>query len=109
MPITKQLVEWAENCPENFANRALLVGAEIARIEGRELDAERLYEAAIRSARENDVRPERSARQRTWRLASTLHVGSRPSLMRICEMPATAISDGAQLAKSCSSTSFIRT
>jgi PAS domain S-box-containing protein len=50
----RKLVEWAENCcPENFQNRALLVGAEIARIEGRELDAERLYEAAIKSAREN--------------------------------------------------------
>ena len=49
----KQLVEWAENCPENFENRAWLVGAEIARIEGRELDAERLYEAAIKSACEN--------------------------------------------------------
>jgi PAS domain S-box-containing protein len=42
-----------ENCPENFRNRAALVSAEIARIEGRELDAERLYEQAIRSAREN--------------------------------------------------------
>jgi predicted ATPase len=49
----KQIVEWAENCPENFENRALLVGAEIARIEGRELDAECLYEGAIKSAREN--------------------------------------------------------
>ncbi len=49
----RQLQEWAENCPENFANRAALVGAEIARIEGRELDAERLYEQAIRSAHEN--------------------------------------------------------
>src|SRR5262249_2623187 len=49
----RQLMEWAEHCPENFANRAALVGAEIARIEGRELDAERLYEQAIRSAREN--------------------------------------------------------
>jgi signal transduction histidine kinase len=48
-----QLREWAEHCPENFANRAALVGAEIARIEGRELDAERLYEQAIRSARAN--------------------------------------------------------
>ena len=44
---------WAENCPENFENRAALVGAEIARLEGRELDAERLYEQAIRSARAN--------------------------------------------------------
>jgi PAS domain S-box-containing protein len=50
----RQLGEWAENCRENFENRALLVGAEIARIEGRELDAERLYEAAIQSARENE-------------------------------------------------------
>jgi len=43
----------AENCPENFGTRAALVAAEIARIEGRELDAETLYERAIRSAREH--------------------------------------------------------
>jgi predicted ATPase/signal transduction histidine kinase len=44
---------WAENGPENFQNRHALVSAELARAEGRELDAERLYEQAIRSAREN--------------------------------------------------------
>ena len=49
----KQIKQEAENCPENFENRAALVAAEIARIEGRELDAQRLYEEAIRSAREN--------------------------------------------------------
>jgi PAS domain S-box-containing protein len=49
----RQLQEWAENCPENFDNRAALVGAEIARLDGRELDAERLYEQAIYSARAN--------------------------------------------------------
>jgi PAS domain S-box-containing protein len=49
----KQLQLWATNCLENFENRAALVGAEIARIEGRELDAERLYEQAIRSAGAN--------------------------------------------------------
>ncbi|QRM34255.1 AAA family ATPase [Microvirga sp. VF16] len=49
----RQLQEWTENCPENFANRAALIGAEIARLEGRELEAERLYEQAIRSARGN--------------------------------------------------------
>jgi hypothetical protein len=49
----KQIDAWAQNCPENFGNRAALVGAEIARIEGRELDTQRLYEQAIRSAREN--------------------------------------------------------
>jgi PAS domain S-box-containing protein len=47
----KQLAIWAEHCPENFENRAALVGAEIARIEGRSLDAIELYEQAIRSAR----------------------------------------------------------
>jgi PAS domain S-box-containing protein len=44
----------AVNCPENCEDRAALVGAEIARIEGRELDAERLYEAAIESARKSE-------------------------------------------------------
>jgi PAS domain S-box-containing protein len=49
----RQLEVWAENCPENFENRAALVGAEIARTEGRGLDAMRLYEQAIRSAHAN--------------------------------------------------------
>ena len=49
----RQLSIWAENGPANFGNRSALVAAEIARIEGRYLDAERLYEEAIRSAREN--------------------------------------------------------
>ena len=35
----RQLQVWAQNCPENFENRSALVGAEIARLEGRELDA----------------------------------------------------------------------
>jgi PAS domain S-box-containing protein len=49
----RQLEIWSENCPQNFENRAALVGAEIARIEGRLLDAEELYEKAIRSAHAN--------------------------------------------------------
>ena len=49
----RQLEEWAENCPANFEDRAALVGAEVARIDGRTLDAEQLYEKAIRSARAN--------------------------------------------------------
>jgi signal transduction histidine kinase len=49
----RQLEVWAANCPENFANRTALVSAEIARIEGRIVDAEQLYEKAIRSARAN--------------------------------------------------------
>ncbi|MEA2626448.1 MAG: hypothetical protein QOD06_2493 [Candidatus Binatota bacterium] len=46
-----RIAAWARHCPENFADRAALVGAELARVEGRELEAERLYEDAIRLAR----------------------------------------------------------
>jgi predicted ATPase/signal transduction histidine kinase/ActR/RegA family two-component response regulator len=49
----RQLEIWAHHCPENFGNRTALIGAEIARIEGRQLDAEHLYEEAIRLARES--------------------------------------------------------
>jgi PAS domain S-box-containing protein len=49
----QQLEAWAKGCPENFTNRAALLAAEIARIEGRAHDAMRLYEQAIQSANEN--------------------------------------------------------
>ena len=44
---------WAASCPDNFENRAALVGAELARLEGRDVDAMHLFEQAIRSARAN--------------------------------------------------------
>jgi PAS domain S-box-containing protein len=49
----QQLEIWAARCPENFENRAALVGGEIARLEGREREAMALFEQAIRSARAN--------------------------------------------------------
>ena len=49
----EQLREWAENYPPTFADKHALVSAEIARIERRDADAMRLYEQAIRSAREH--------------------------------------------------------
>ncbi len=48
-----QLATWAESGPDNFEIRRALVAAELARIEGRELDAQRLYERAIAAARDN--------------------------------------------------------
>jgi len=48
-----QLREWADSCPATFRDKHALVAAETARLDGRELDAERLYEEAIRSARTN--------------------------------------------------------
>ena len=49
----EQLREWAENYPPTFADKHALVSAEIARVEGRDADAMRLYEEAIQSAHEN--------------------------------------------------------
>ncbi|MGA8655535.1 MAG: AAA family ATPase [Chthoniobacterales bacterium] len=48
-----QLRQWADNCPATFLDKHDLVAAELARLQGRDLDAMRLYEEAIRSAREN--------------------------------------------------------
>jgi PAS domain S-box-containing protein len=45
-----QLAIWASHCPVNFESREALAAAEIARIECRMLDAQALYETAIRSA-----------------------------------------------------------
>ena len=49
----EQLREWADNYPPTFGDKHALVSAEIARLERRDSDAMRLYEEAIRSAREN--------------------------------------------------------
>ena len=45
-----QLQTWAMNGPETFENRAAIAAAEIARIEGRVLEAQELYEKAIHLA-----------------------------------------------------------
>ena len=49
----QQIAAWAQNAPGNFANRLALIAAEIARLEGRDVAAMRLYEQSIQSAREN--------------------------------------------------------
>ncbi|WP_437821909.1 sensor histidine kinase [Sorangium sp. So ce1078] len=46
----RELAIWAKHCPENFEPQRALCAAEIARIEGRDLEAQRLYEQASRSA-----------------------------------------------------------
>jgi PAS domain S-box-containing protein len=48
----QQLREWAEEGSATFCDKYALVSAEIARLEGRDTDAMRLYEQAIRSARD---------------------------------------------------------
>jgi PAS domain S-box-containing protein len=48
-----QIAKWAKGCWENHAHREALIAAELASIGGREIDAMRLYDKAIQSAREN--------------------------------------------------------
>jgi predicted ATPase/signal transduction histidine kinase len=48
-----QLGEWAQVNPPTFGHEYALVAAEIARIDGRDAEAMRLYEQAIGSAREH--------------------------------------------------------
>ncbi|MDZ8187974.1 MAG: ATP-binding sensor histidine kinase [Nostoc sp. ChiSLP02] len=49
-----KIKKWAEQCPENFWHKYLLVEAEIARISGKILEAMELYDKAIASAREHE-------------------------------------------------------
>jgi PAS domain S-box-containing protein len=49
----RQLEVWAEVNPETFEDRAAMVRAEIARIEGRVLDAQELYDKVVHAARKN--------------------------------------------------------
>jgi len=49
----RQLREWAESCSPTFRDKHVLVAAEVARLEGRVLDAEQLYEKAIDAAHAN--------------------------------------------------------
>src|SRR6266853_1689500 len=51
----ERLREWAENYPPTFADKHTLVLAEIARLEGRDLEAMRHYEQAIVLAREQGL------------------------------------------------------
>jgi len=46
----KQLEVWAQHNPVTFESRAAIIAAEIARIEGHVLEAQDLYEKAVRSA-----------------------------------------------------------
>jgi len=48
----EELLRWNADCPANFGCRLAIVSAELARLENRELDAERFYEDALRLARE---------------------------------------------------------
>jgi predicted ATPase/GAF domain-containing protein/tRNA A-37 threonylcarbamoyl transferase component Bud32 len=49
-----QMKTWANNCPENFLHKYLLVAAEMTGISGNWYEAINLYEQAIKLAKENE-------------------------------------------------------
>jgi predicted ATPase/GAF domain-containing protein/tRNA A-37 threonylcarbamoyl transferase component Bud32 len=49
-----RMKEWADNCPENFLHKYLLVAAEMSRISGMWQQAINLYDRAIESAKEHE-------------------------------------------------------
>jgi predicted ATPase/signal transduction histidine kinase len=53
----QKLELWATHCPENYRHRQLLVAAELARAEGKPLEALRLYEDAVRAAGQQQAVP----------------------------------------------------
>ncbi|NEQ67952.1 MAG: hypothetical protein F6K21_21095 [Symploca sp. SIO2D2] len=50
----QRLKQWADNCPDNFLHKYLLVTAEMIRISGKWYEAVNLYDQAIKSAREQE-------------------------------------------------------
>jgi predicted ATPase/signal transduction histidine kinase len=55
--LARALAEWAESNPAGLGDRAALVAAEVARLDGRDLDAMRLYQQAVELAGAGAVLP----------------------------------------------------
>ena len=104
----QQLQVWAEHCPENFENRAALVGAELARIEGRDVGCR----APLRAS--HSARPAPTASSTMRRSpgrrprASIQRAASRTSPRCILNEPATVICAGAPTARCGNSRPAIR-
>jgi predicted ATPase/signal transduction histidine kinase len=50
----EKMKKWADNCPENFLHKYLLIAAEMARVTGKDSEAMDLYGKAAKSAGENE-------------------------------------------------------
>ncbi len=94
----RQFEKWAANCPENFENRAALVGAEIARLE-----VARSTPSDCTNRPSDPRAPTASSTTRrsptNWRRDSTRRAVSRISRKFICKGRATAICAGAPMAR----------
>ncbi|MBD2777176.1 AAA family ATPase [Iningainema tapete] len=50
----QMMKNWADNCPENFLHRYLLLSAEMAQISGKRMEAIDLYDRAVALAKEHE-------------------------------------------------------
>ena len=67
-PALVRLRIWADNCPENFEHKYLLAAAELARIDGRPVEAMRFYDTAVEAAQAGDFQQwEGMANERAYR------------------------------------------
>ena len=89
---------WAAACPDNFENRCALVGAEIARLEGRALDAERCTKRPSAPPAPTALFTMRRS-PTNWPRAFTRRVDSRSLPVCICRRLATAIGVGEPMAR----------
>ena len=72
-----RMTVWAGNGPENFGCRKALLGAELARLQARERDAQNLYEEAVHLARLNGfVQVEALANELAGKFHATLKLTS---------------------------------
>ena len=86
---------WAANCPDNFENRAALVAAEMARLEGRTIRGGGFVRRqAIQSARANAFIHQEALAGRASRPTSMRRVGLRTSPICICARRVLAIGFG---------------
>lgn len=73
---------WAEDGPANFGHRRALIAAELARIEGRDADAQREYDEAVRLAVEQEIL---HAEALAWETAARYYRSrGRPSMAAAC-------------------------
>ena len=54
----RRMRAWSRHAPENYLHKWTLVAAELARVSGRELDAERAYQQAILLASRHGALPD---------------------------------------------------
>ena len=95
----RQIARWADGCPANHRHREALIAAELARLNGQDAEAMRLYENAIVWARE-DLFVQNEAIGSELAAAFYEKRGAKAAAAAICGTHAPATSAGGHWSKS---------